>query len=251
MSRSWLDIVPVCTDAYVYQADLLCEDCALKIRRSLDRKNQKTLDDDERQRLCEEGDSNTYPQGPYSDGGGESDSFHFCGSGPKCVNAVEIDRKKIGCPLGNPLTRDGAVHLRSTIVENVVSQSLFSRLLGRLLRLVWSDYAGGDYSTDLVRLDVPPTRLPASLTNAVANHYEGATLRFHAAVLADVDHVYLAVQRHVGFKHVDDNFTDLLRLPVDDEGNFKVVDWASIPSVHAEQDVAGAIEEAERDGAWD
>lgn len=243
MSRSWLDTVPVCTDAYVYQADLLCEDCALKIRRSLDRKNQKTLDDDERQRLCEEGDSNTYPQGPYSDGGGESDSFHFCGSGPKCVNAVEIDRKKIGCPLGNPLTRDGAVHLRSTIVENVVSQSLSSRLLGRLLRRVWSDYTGGDYSNDAVRLDVALNKLPTSLVNAVKNRYGRADPIVDAFALADPDNIYLIAR----WRDVD-----LLRLPADDEGNFNQIDVATVPHAAAEgYDAERLLRDAVENMAWD
>jgi hypothetical protein len=233
MPRSWIDSVPVCTDAYVYQTDLLCEDCAHEIARKLDKK--KVIDD---------GDSDTYPQGPHRDGGGESDSFHFCGLGPKCINSVEIDRQKIGCPLGNPLTRDGAIRLREQVVEDLLSPTIFKRLLGRLLRRVWSDYTGGDYSSSVVRLDVSPAKLPTSLVNAVANHYEGSTIKPHAVLLADPDHVYLAVGH--------DDVMDLLRMRVDDEGNFNEVDVATIPRAAAEgYDAERLLRDADEDMAWD
>jgi len=52
-------------DAYVYCADLYCEECASFIRASVGRLNDT-------------GDSEDYPQGPYEDGGGESDSPQHC-----------------------------------------------------------------------------------------------------------------------------------------------------------------------------
>jgi hypothetical protein len=240
MPRSWLDSVPVCTDVYVYLADLLCEDCAHEIANKLDKK--KVIDD---------GDSDTYPQGPHGDGGGESDSFHFCGSGPRCINAVEIDQRKIGCPLGNPLTRDGAIRLREQVVEDLLSPTIFKRLLGRLLRRVWSDYTGGDYSSSVVRLDVSPAKLPTSLVNAVKNHYGVESGIFNlkddpiidAFVLADPDHVYLVAR----WRDVD-----LLRIAVDDEGNFNEVDVATIPREAAEgYDAERLLRDADEDMAWD
>jgi hypothetical protein len=69
-------------DAYIYCADIYCDDCARAIR----------ID-------CAEdsGDSDGYPQGPYSDGGGEAD-------GPQCCGAC-------GEFLENPLTGDGYQYL--------------------------------------------------------------------------------------------------------------------------------------------
>ena len=48
--------------AYIYQAALLCEPCALDV-----------------QAMTTPGpDSDDYPQGPFSDGGGEADSPQHC-----------------------------------------------------------------------------------------------------------------------------------------------------------------------------
>ena len=67
-------------DAYIFQADVWCEDCARDIQFRLSHRK-----DDE--------DSDAYPQGPYSDGGGEADCPQHCG----------------GCRvfLENPLTSHG------------------------------------------------------------------------------------------------------------------------------------------------
>lgn len=72
-------------DVYVYCADIYCEDCGLAIKAEL-----KKTDDT--------GDSGDYPQGPYSDGGGESDCPQHCGD---CHTFLE-----------NPLTSDGYDYVR-------------------------------------------------------------------------------------------------------------------------------------------
>jgi hypothetical protein len=66
---------------YMYCAALVCEDCAFDIMNRL----QNTTEDN--------GDSDTYPQEPYSNGGGESDSPAHC---DLCQIFLE-----------NPLTTDG------------------------------------------------------------------------------------------------------------------------------------------------
>jgi len=53
-------------DAYIYSADLYCAECADAIKADL---AGSALDN---------GDSDTYPQGPYVDGGGESDTPQHC-----------------------------------------------------------------------------------------------------------------------------------------------------------------------------
>ncbi len=72
--------------AYIYRAGLLCEDCGLgtkKILRTMGYQSQ---------------DSNTDPQGPYPDGGGESDAPAHC--------------DHCGVFLQNPLTADGEAYVR-------------------------------------------------------------------------------------------------------------------------------------------
>lgn len=67
-------------DAYIFQGDIYCEDCADDIKAQ--RANR---------RHCE--DSDDYPQGPYADGGGEADCPNHCGN---CGEFLE-----------NPLTDEG------------------------------------------------------------------------------------------------------------------------------------------------
>jgi hypothetical protein len=72
-------------NAYVYRADLHCEDCARDIMARL----PKPADVDNEASF----DSDDYPKGPYSEGDGESDTPSHCGS--------------CGLFLQNPLTDDG------------------------------------------------------------------------------------------------------------------------------------------------
>ncbi len=81
-------------DAYIYNADINCEECASQIRVELGE--------------TDEGDysnSDTYPQGPYNDGGGEADCPQHCGS---CQLFLE-----------NPLTSDGANYVREACEEHL------------------------------------------------------------------------------------------------------------------------------------
>ena len=84
-------------NAFIYCADLFCPDCANAIKRDLD-KQGKTPDGPDF-------DSDDYPQGPYSDGGGESDSPCHCGA--------------CGEPLENPLTSDGVNYVLETIQDSI------------------------------------------------------------------------------------------------------------------------------------
>lgn len=80
-------------NAYIYQAALLCEDCAREVRASL---VVKCLNDGQH-------DSETYPQGPYPDGGGEADCPQHC--------------DHCGEFLDNPLTDEGARNLRHMLLR--------------------------------------------------------------------------------------------------------------------------------------
>ena len=77
-------------DAYIYQADLYCEDCAGDTMQPHD-----ALDaglDSDNLAIC-----------PYADGGGESDSPAHCGS--------------CGVFLENPLTGDGAEYVKDAVLD--------------------------------------------------------------------------------------------------------------------------------------
>lgn len=88
-------------NAYVYRAALLCEDCAIATMKELDAAFQDNgimpgdpLNDD----------SDRYPQGPYANGGGESDSPCHC---DHCQTFLE-----------NPLTDDGREYVNDAIENN-------------------------------------------------------------------------------------------------------------------------------------
>lgn len=84
-------------DAYIHQADLHCDTCADAIRANME------TDSDPRHI-----DSDDYPQGPYTDGGGEADTPQHCGT---CGKFLE-----------NPLTDDGKKYIAdclSRFIENL------------------------------------------------------------------------------------------------------------------------------------
>lgn len=76
-------------DVYFYQADIYCAGCA-----KLHIESCKNEDN---------GDSDTYPQGPYSDGGGEADSPQHCAD--------------CGGFLNNPLTDDGYRYVCDLLIK--------------------------------------------------------------------------------------------------------------------------------------
>jgi|SRR6266566_4480439 len=79
-------------DAYIYRAAMYCEHCAKQITIELEEEAAYGKP------IKHYGDSEWYPQGPYPQGGGESDSPQHCDS--------------CGVFLENPLTRDGENYVR-------------------------------------------------------------------------------------------------------------------------------------------
>jgi hypothetical protein len=95
-------------DAYVYCAAMYCEECAMLIRQELSEAGG-----------VDHQDTDTWPQGPYDDGGGEADSPQHCDT---CQVFLE-----------NPLTTEGYEYVREAIEEEsgaVIEQ--------------WHDFYGGD-----------------------------------------------------------------------------------------------------------
>jgi hypothetical protein len=229
---SWLDLVPTCSTVYIYQASLVCEDCAAKIMAKLDRPGGGDRG------FADDGDSDNYPQGPHGSGGGESDNAQFCDSGRGCVNAVSVAGRKIGCPLGNPLTSEGAMAVRDSVLGNLLAPTKYGRMIGRLLPHVWGDnvspaaYLGSGHRH---------TKLPTSLTKLLKK-YAKVTL----ALVIDAEHTY-----HVGWAAAS---VDLLRANVDDEGEFTSLDVASVPHgllADDDGDPRKLLEQAVAEDAWD
>lgn len=77
-------------NAYAYQAALYCDSCGPAIKNRICGENLG---------LCDRGDSDAFPQGPFPDGGGEADCPQHCDS--------------CGVFLENPLTDDGDSYVRA------------------------------------------------------------------------------------------------------------------------------------------
>ena len=72
-------------NAYIYCAALYCEDCGERIRRTLTAEGKAPADRSDESSY----DSDDYPKGPFSDGGGEADSPQYCdGCGTFLENAL-------------------------------------------------------------------------------------------------------------------------------------------------------------------
>jgi hypothetical protein len=91
-------------NVYIYQADLLCEECGEAERNALGMDGNAPADPDDESSY----DSDEYPKGPFPDGGGEADCPNHCGN---CHVFLE-----------NPLTSDGEAYVREA-VERAWSRS--------------------------------------------------------------------------------------------------------------------------------
>jgi hypothetical protein len=221
----------------IYQAALLCEDCAAKV-----------IDNLEKSGVADDGDSDSFPQGPYSDGGGESDSAQFCDSGRACVNAASVAGHKVGCPLGNPLTTEGAAAVAESISRDLLSTKRFERMINRLLRRVWEDYSNPSEIRKCPG-QLTASKIPKSLTTLINNYmreHSSPSATLDDAVYYDTDHAYFIVRR--GHEDV----VDLLRAAADDEGEFKTLNTAYVPLAAAQDfDPSKLLAQAADEGAWD
>lgn len=79
-------------NAWIYCADLFCEECGQAIADSLRDEGREDT-----------GDSDDFPQGPYPNGGGKADLPWTCGNIDCCIF------------LENPLTTDGYNYVREQV----------------------------------------------------------------------------------------------------------------------------------------
>lgn len=107
---------------YIYQSDCWCDSCgeAIATRLRANASEAEIIDwSDERYY-----DSDEYPKWMNADE--EWDSPQHCGSGPDCLEYVQLsDRRKIGALLSISLTSDGEVYVQEQVAidpDNPVCQ---------------------------------------------------------------------------------------------------------------------------------
>ena len=109
--------------AYVYNAALFCEECGTQQIQNLTEDRSELLS-----RPVDKEDSNEWPQGPYGDGGGESDTPNHC--------------ETCGVFLENPLTDDGNEYVRERYAwERDTAHPSQSRMAIETTQL-WANYYG-------------------------------------------------------------------------------------------------------------
>jgi hypothetical protein len=111
-------------DAYIYQAALYCEDCALRERERLSDVLEMSSTG-----FVDYDDSSVWPAGPYADGGGEADTPQHC--------------DPCGVFLENPLTGDGYEYVRDAITEAPVGYSVAAS--------VWAEFYAIELALDSVK----------------------------------------------------------------------------------------------------
>ena len=90
-------------NAYVYQAALLCEECALLVREALVEEYPEYAEYPTGNSHFDGEDSDNFPVGPFPEGGGEADCPQHCDN---CGKFLE-----------NPLTSDGVEYIMSAVAD--------------------------------------------------------------------------------------------------------------------------------------
>jgi hypothetical protein len=244
MSHDWRQQVTTCDDVYIYQADLICNDCADDLMEELSMeaaaKNGGEVPDD-----WPPEDSDEYPQGPHGDGGGESDSPGHCGSGPACNNALTPPGGvAIGCPFGNPLTEEGARYTMRAIADDILDAHAHARAVGRLWLHLYGSFLKPEH---LIRLqhNKISTELRTTLDPLKREHVQPIN-----ELYTDLDCVYGGATPLAGSS--DPGKIVLWRLNLTPTGDFGKLDIVLLPEIEGEAHTfEDMIEEAVSDSAWD
>lgn len=128
--------------AYVYQAALICGDCANKIRDIVGDGESPAM-----RAIRESEDSNVYPQFASRDGGGEADTPQHC--------------DHCGVHLENPLTSEGYKYIAEKFVD--------ARVEGKLSDILrtWWNYYGSDHTPGIDMVEPPLASRPVTHVDAV------------------------------------------------------------------------------------
>jgi len=114
--------------AYIYCADIYCDDCGEAIRQRLIAEGKAPVDPTDEWSY----DSDDFPKVAGDDD--ESDCPQHCGCGEHCVNAIEIKGGKVGLLFGE-LTSDGVDYVEEVIEEAKWGSSSWS--WGREIAELW------------------------------------------------------------------------------------------------------------------
>jgi len=100
--------------AYIYQADVWCDDCGRAICKRLKRKGKATANPDDEWTF----DSDEYPKRAGDDE--ESDMPRHCAAGGECINAVTLPSgENVGLLFGE-LTAVGVEYVKAAVAESQV-----------------------------------------------------------------------------------------------------------------------------------
>ena len=127
-------------EVYIFQAALLCAECAQQVMAEIEYpgnpKDEYTYDSDD------------YPKGPYSDGGGEADTPQHC--------------DHCGVFLENPLTGDGYVY----VIEALLSYRAGNGGNGEVLDIWFDEYGPDICIEDVLKPQAPePTEAGSPYLN--------------------------------------------------------------------------------------
>ena len=96
--------------AYIYAADIYCDDCGDEIKARIQAEGKAPENPNDETSY----DSDEYPK--YCSDDDESDSPQHCGSHEDCLNAVTLPSgRKIGCLIGTNLTDAGVEYLKEIV----------------------------------------------------------------------------------------------------------------------------------------
>jgi hypothetical protein len=232
MTPNWLDLVPV-VDGFAFNADLICEDCAAQVIEELEAKGVEDT-----------GDSNDFPQGPYSEN--EADSPQHCGNHAHCVNAVQIPgAKKIGCPLTCTLTEDGVTYTRRTIAEQILFGSAHQKGVGRLW---WHLFQSAMDAEPLLQLTRASSPLPPPVKKALPSLTSKSCYLLHE-VFTDLGNLYGGAIS----QGEDGESLVLWRLEIDTNGKLITQNNpVQLPASElSERSLENIITDTISEGAWD
>jgi len=106
--------------AFIYCADVWCDDCGEAIRQRLTEEGKAPADPDDEWSY----DSDDFPK--RADDDDESDTPQHCAAGEGCINAVEIEGGKVGLLFGE-LTSDGMAYVEEAIDDANRDDNTWSR----------------------------------------------------------------------------------------------------------------------------
>jgi len=125
--------------AYIYGADVYCDDCGNAIRKRLTEEGKAPADPSNERSY----DSGNFPKCvDDDDDDAESDTPQHCAVGEDCINAIEIDGGKVGLLFGE-LTCDGMGYVEDAISDANRDENTWSRAV---VELWYRYYTDGGYA---------------------------------------------------------------------------------------------------------